>query len=73
MRPITLPRQPAMSRFQRFLHDEAGTTSVEYGVLIALILLTTMVGIRTLTNGASGMWQNNNDQLDAVGFNAPPP
>jgi len=57
----------------RFLRDESGTTSVEYGVLLALILLTTIAGIRTLTNGAAGMWNNNNEQLISAGFATPAP
>lgn len=62
-----------MRFFIRFLRDEAGTTSVEYGVLLALILLTTIAGVRTLTNGAAGMWNNNNDKLISAGFAGPPP
>lgn len=62
-----------MKHIRCFLKNEDGTTSVEYAVLLALILLTTIVGIRQLTNGASGMWANNNVQLEAVGFNSPAP
>lgn len=57
----------------RFLREESGTTSVEYAVVLALILLTTIAGIRTLTNGASGMWENNNQQLINAGFGDPTP
>jgi Flp pilus assembly pilin Flp len=57
-----------MKRIWKFLVRDDGTTSVEYAVLLALILLTTIAGVRTLTNGASGMWDNNNDKLNAAGF-----
>lgn len=72
-RLLTFAPVTAMRYIHLFMKSEEGTTSVEYAVLIALILLTTMVGIRQLTNGASGMWANNNVQLEAVGFNSPAP
>lgn len=62
-----------MSFLVRFLREESGTTSVEYAVVLALILLTTIAGIRTLTNGAAGMWSNNNQQLINAGFAGPTP
>lgn len=62
-----------MKCLTHFLREESGTTSVEYAVVLALILLTTIAGIRTLTNGASGMWANNNQQLINAGFAGPSP
>ncbi len=62
-----------MRSLLRFLREESGVTSVEYAVLLALILLTTMAGIRMLTNGAAGMWNNNNEQLISAGFATPAP
>lgn len=56
------------SRIGAFLHDENGPTSVEYAVLLALIIAICIVSIRTLGNHQTGMWGATVTKLNAAGF-----
>lgn len=53
---------------QRILKSESGTTTVEYAVLLALIVIVMIVGVKTLTSQQSAMWEHNHEELEAVGF-----
>lgn len=48
--------------------SDEGTTSVEYAVLIALILLLCISAVRALGDNQSGMWGNSTQKLQDVGF-----
>lgn len=52
----------------RFLREESGATAVEYAVMLALILMTLIVAVRTVGNGTSGIWANNEAKLNEAGF-----
>lgn len=53
---------------QDVCRTESGATSVEYAVMLALILMTLIVGVRSVGNSTGGMWANNNEKLQSVGF-----
>ena len=44
--------------FRRFFSDEDGPTSVEYGVLIALIAVVVMIGAGTLGTNTAKVFDN---------------
>jgi pilus assembly protein Flp/PilA len=46
-------------RLGRLLRDEAGPTSVEYAVMLALILAVAISAIQALGGGVEGRWQQN--------------
>lgn len=48
---------------RNWLADEDGPTSVEYAVLLALILMVAMTAIRSLGGGAEGRWKQNGDKI----------
>ena len=56
----------------RFLRElltrEDGVTSVEYAVLLALIVGTTIATIKAVGDQTSGIWAGNKQQLDDAGF-----
>jgi pilus assembly protein Flp/PilA len=52
----------------QFLRDDDGPTAVEYAVMLALILMTCVIAVKTVGNKTSGIWANNKSQLDAAGF-----
>jgi len=52
----------------RFLRQDDGPTAVEYAVMLALILMTCIVAIKTVGDKTSGIWASNQDKLDAAGF-----
>ena len=57
-----------MSPTDNFLAQESGATAVEYAVMLALILMTLIVAVRTVGNSTSGIWADNEAKLEAAGF-----
>lgn len=57
-----------MWKSQSFCREESGATSVEYAVMLALILMTMIVSIRSFGNSTSGMWTSNHGKLNESGF-----
>ena len=59
----------AMQRLIRsLLCDEAAATSVEYAVMLALILGVVFGSIALLGQDTLLVWNNNNNSLQSVGF-----
>ncbi|MEP3480811.1 MAG: Flp family type IVb pilin [Fuerstiella sp.] len=56
------------SAIKRLIHDTEGTTAVEYAVMLALILVTMIVGITAAGSGVSDWWNTINTELDNNGF-----
>lgn len=57
-----------MSIWQRLTDEEAGTTSVEYAVMLAMILLVLIVGVTAFGSAQSGYWTNIDSELKSNGF-----
>jgi len=51
-----------------FCTQEDGVTAVEYCVMLALVLLTMLIGITAVGSGVSDWWNNINSELDTNGF-----
>lgn len=56
------------SAIKRLIHDTEGTTAVEYAVMLALILVTMIVGITATGSGVSDWWNDINTELSSSGF-----
>jgi pilus assembly protein Flp/PilA len=52
----------------RFWHDEDGATTVEYAVMLALILVAIMGAIGSVGGQTGGMWGTIDTDLTAAGF-----
>jgi len=50
----------------RFLKCEDGPTSVEYAVMLALILMVAIGSISVLGGQGGTLWENNSDELAPV-------
>jgi pilus assembly protein Flp/PilA len=57
-----------MESIRDFLTDDEAATAVEYAVMLGLILVTCLATLRSLGDASTGMWGNNNTQLQAHGF-----
>jgi pilus assembly protein Flp/PilA len=55
-----------MNRLRRFLRDEEGPTSVEYAVLLVLILVGILVSVVSVGNGTGGLWSGISNAIDAA-------
>ncbi len=47
-----------MRRLMRFLEDERGVSAVEYGLIIALVVLAMIAGLSQVATTTTGMWNN---------------
>jgi pilus assembly protein Flp/PilA len=52
----------------RFLQSEEGPTSVEYAVMLGLIIAVCIVTIKAFGDHTGGIWANSQSKLDEVGF-----
>lgn len=57
-----------MKFLKSFLKNEDGTTAVEYCVMLALILLTLIVGLLSAGGGVADWWNDIDTDLQANGF-----
>ena len=58
----------AIIRFiRRFLRNESGPTSVEYAVMLAMIMLVAIGAVRVFGTTTNTVWQNSSNQLQSAG------
>jgi pilus assembly protein Flp/PilA len=62
-------REPAMGNdmtrlFKRLLGDRRGATAVEYGLIIALVVLAIIGGLNNFANSTIGMWNNVSNEVE---------
>ncbi len=57
-----------MSALPRFLREESATTSVEYAVMLAMILLVLIGGVVAFGNAQNGSWVKIESELSTHGF-----
>lgn len=55
----------------QLLAEEDGTTSVEYAVLLALIIISMITALRYMSSATVGVWSRNTAELQAHGFMGP--
>jgi len=51
------------SKIKTFINGDAGTTSVEYAVMLALVIGVCFVGITTLGTENNALWVNNDTEI----------
>jgi pilus assembly protein Flp/PilA len=57
-----------MRSLVRIIRDEEGGTSVEYAVMLAMILIAVIGAVGSLGSETGGMWGGIEDNLEDVGF-----
>ena len=50
----------------RLMAARRGATAIEYGLIVALIVIAIITGIRSVGGGTLSLWQNNTDRISAV-------
>lgn len=53
-------------RIRKFCGDRRGATAIEYGLIVALVVIAAMGSIAAMGGGTHGMWQNTTDRVSAV-------
>lgn len=56
----------AMGVFARLIRDEKGASAVEYGLIVALIVVAMIAGLNKFADTTIGMWTNVSEDVRAV-------
>jgi pilus assembly protein Flp/PilA len=54
-------------RLLKFLKDERGVSAVEYGLIVALVVLAMIAGLSQVATATTGMWNNVSSASNAAG------
>ncbi|HVU88003.1 MAG TPA: Flp family type IVb pilin [Pirellulales bacterium] len=57
-----------MTFIRRFLRDSEATTSVEYAVMLAMIIASVIAAVGAVGAQSGGLWSNIQGGLNAAGF-----
>jgi len=57
-----------LARLYQLLRGEEAATSVEYAVMLAMIILACIGAILVVGQNTAAMWQETADELDAAGL-----
>jgi pilus assembly protein Flp/PilA len=52
-----------MRRLARFTKDTRGATAVEYGLIVALIVIAMLASFMTFASGTGGVWNDVSTQV----------
>jgi pilus assembly protein Flp/PilA len=56
-----------MMRFAKLAGDKKGATAIEYGLIVALIVIAMIGGLELFAGGAIGMWNSVQQNVSANG------
>jgi pilus assembly protein Flp/PilA len=52
--------------FKRLLRDNRGATAVEYGLIVALIVIAVIASVQGVANETNGLWAEVRENVTAV-------
>jgi pilus assembly protein Flp/PilA len=52
--------------FKRLLRDIRGATAIEYGLIVALIVIAVIASVQGVANETNGLWATVRDNVAAV-------
>ncbi len=53
--------------YRRLVRDRKGATAVEYGFIVALIVIAIVASIQALAGANTGIWNNVSDKVQKAG------
>ena len=53
--------------FRHIVRDRSGATAVEYGFILALIVIAIIASIQGLAGATTGLWTNVSDKVQKAG------
>lgn len=56
----------ASRTFSRFLRSTRGATAIEYGLILAFVVIAMIVGLTALANSTTGMWNTVDTKVSAA-------
>ena len=64
--PSPVKRRRRLRPRPRLLRDTRGATAVEYGIIVAVIVIAMIASFRSVADLTVGMWGNVNDKVAAA-------
>lgn len=55
-----------MKLFQAILADTRGATAIEYGLIVAMIVIAIMVSVQSVADESSGLWAVVRENVDTA-------
>ena len=52
--------------FKRLLRDNRGATAIEYGLIVALIVIAIIVSVQGVANETNGLWAVVSENVETV-------
>jgi pilus assembly protein Flp/PilA len=52
--------------FKRLLRDNRGATAIEYGLIVALIVIAIIVSVQGVANETNGLWATVSENVETV-------
>jgi pilus assembly protein Flp/PilA len=56
-----------MKRFLKLFRDRKGATAIEYGLIVALIVIAMIAGLQLFAGSTIGMWNSVSQNVSANG------
>jgi pilus assembly protein Flp/PilA len=56
----------AMSRFARLIRDASGATAIEYGLIVALIVIALITALNLIASSTFTMWNGVSENVHAA-------
>ena len=63
MSPISVATHAVIRTIARVLRERRGATAIEYGLIIALVVIAMFAGLTALADTTTGMWGNVNSKV----------
>lgn len=58
MHSIVFAATVAIQTIVRAIRDDRGATAIEYGLIVALVVIAMIVGLTSLADTTTGLWNN---------------
>ncbi len=66
MRPKDFATSLIIRTIARALRQQRGATAIEYGLILALMVIAMIVGLTALANSTTGMWNTVDTKVSAA-------
>lgn len=66
MRPKDFATSPIIRTIARALRQQRGATAIEYGLILAVMVIAMIVGLTALADSTTGMWNTVDTKVRAA-------
>jgi len=66
MSPISVATHAVIRTIVRVLRDKRGATAIEYGLIIAVVVIAMIAGLTALADSTTGVWGDVSTKVEAA-------